>query len=613
MNNQKTFEYKAEMKQLLNIIVHSLYTHPEIFLRELISNASDALNKLRVRRITDKNILDPEEELAIHIDIDEKNHTFSIEDTGIGMSKDDLINNIGTIAHSGTLEFLKNLNQDKANLNEKLIGQFGVGFYSVFMVADKVTIETRSADTDSLGYRWESTGEGTFTIEEIDKKTRGTKIYFTFKETAHEFSQEYKIKNIITKYSNFINFPLYLKKQRMNTIEALWYKKPQDLKEPELNDFYKFISNDFENPLGYLTLDMEGAVNIKAIIFIPATAPFDLLQKDLQKSLHLYSNKVLIQNDCLNLLPEYLRFLRGVVDTTDLPLNVSRELTQNSPVMEKIRSIIIKKVLSFFQDWAVNKPEIYKKFYLNFGRLLKTGINSDFSNRDKIIELLRFESTYTKNDELTSLKDYLLRMKSHQKEIYYLSGERKELIRSNPNLEYFKKNDIEVLFLTDPVDIFIVPSIGQYEKKDIKSITKGDIDILPKNIIDQANDKLYQSLIKEFKDTLADKVEDIIISKRLVDSPATLVTNKDGMDSQMEKILSIMDKNYTKSKRVMEINTNHPLIKNLGQLYLANSNNPLIKKCILQIYEGTLFLEGNLEVSADFVKRMIELMEQATK
>ncbi|HOU36527.1 MAG TPA: molecular chaperone HtpG [Candidatus Omnitrophota bacterium] len=612
-HQSQTFEFKAEMKQLLNIIAHSLYTHPEIFLRELISNASDALNKVRFRRLTDKNILEPDDELQIKIEVDEKKQTFVIEDNGIGMTHEELVNNIGTVARSGTLEFFKRLKEEGKSIDGNFIGQFGVGFYSVFMVTDEVTIETRSADIDSKGYRWKSSGEGTFTIEEFDKKNRGTRISFTLKESAKEFSSEYRVKEIIEKYSNFADFPILLKGNKINKVTALWQRKADEITDKDAHEFYKFLTNDIDDPLGYFPVSVEGVVNFKALLFVPAKAPFDYLWLQKEKSLHLYSNKILIQSDSKDLLPEYLRFAKGVVDTSDLPLNISREVTQYTPVMEKIRDILTGKILGFLKDWAENKQDKYLQFYRNFGVLLKTGLNSDFANREKLIELLRFESSVKPAGEVTSLKEYVSRMKDFQTEIYYLSGDNRDLLEHNPKLEYFKKNGVEVLFLTEPIDVFTMPSIHEYEKKPVKSIDKADIALKPQDQIVKPDDKLSESLLKLIKETLKGKVEDVVVSKRLVESAVTLVSAKDALDPQFEKMMKLMHKDYkSEAKRIMEINIEHPLIKNLSKLYISDTNNPMIRKCIEQLYEGALFVDGDLPASSDFIKRMTDIMVQAT-
>ncbi len=612
----KQYEYKAEMKQLLHLIVHSLYTHKDVFLRELISNASDALHKIRFRQLTDKDVLDPDAELKITITVDKDKKTFSIEDTGIGMTEADLMERIGTVASSGTLEFLKQAQAEGKPLDANLIGQFGVGFYSVFMVTDEVTIETRHADKDSVGLRWKSDGSGTYTIEEIDRPQRGTKISFTLKEDSADFAEEFHVKHIIKKYSNFVDFPIFVGSEKVNVVQALWHKPKDDIKEEELNEFYKFISNDFEEPLSHLYLSLEGTVSFRALLFIPKKAPYNLFH-DLQqeKSLHLYSSKVFIQDDCKELLPEYLRFVKGVVDTEDLPLNVSREVTQSSPVMAKIRSILTGKILSHLEELAEKEPGTYTTFYRNFGPLLKTGINSDFSNRDKIIELLRFETTKTEKDEYISLKQYVERMQEGQKEIYYLAGEHRELLLKSPKLEYFRKHEYEVILLTDPVDVFVIPSITEYDKKPLKSIDKADLDLAEdKDEKSEAlTEELASSLISVFKETLGDKVEDVVASKRLVDSPVTLVVGKEGMDAQMEKMMKIMNQEYTGSKRILEVNISHPLIKNLSRLNLGDSTNPLLRKSIIQLYEAAQLIDGNLASPTEFVQRMTEIMEEATK
>jgi len=611
------FQYQAELKQLLHLIIHSLYTDPEVFLRELISNASDALNKARFRMLTDKEVLDPEAKLLVDINIDKDQRTFSIEDSGIGMTRDDLINRIGTVASSGTMEFLRELQankEQKEKLDGNLIGQFGVGFYSVFMVTDEVVIETRHIEKDSKGYRWQSDGQGSFTIQEIDKPTRGTRISFTFKEDKADFAESFRINHIIKKYSNFVDFPIQVNNETANQVEALWHKPKKDVKDEELNEFYKFISNDFQDPLGHLQLSIEGAVNFKALLFLPASAPPMVLRPEDMTSVQLYSNKVFIQDNAKELIPEYLRFIKGVVDTEDLPLNVSREVTQNSPAMAKIRNTIVSKVLGYLADLMKKEPEKYDTFFDNFAQMLKMGVNSDYSNREKIIDLLKFESTVTDPGKKTSLKNYLSRMNEEQNEIYYLSGESRKSLDRNPNLEYFKKHDLEVLLLSDPVDIFVVPTIGEYEGKKIKSIDKADIEVKDEEASeDRLNENLSNSLIEVFKETLGDKVEDVIESRRLVSSPATLVVGKDGMDAQMEKMMKMMQKDFAGSKRILEINTGHPLIKNLSRLNLGSSTDPLLRQCILQLYEGSLLQNGSLASASEYIDRMNEIMVAATQ
>ncbi len=613
------FEYKAEMKQLLNLIVHSLYTHPEIFLRELISNASDALSKVRFSQLTENSAEDEGEELKITITIDEKEKTFVIEDNGTGMSEEELIANLGTVAKSGTLGFLQAMKEqqsDKEGMDANLIGQFGVGFYSVFMVTDEVTVETRAEG--SPGCRWCSTGEGTYTIEKIDREKRGTKIAFTLKEDAAEFAEAFRVENIVRKYSNFVDFPIYLDNKRVNSITALWQQPKNELKEEEVNEFYKFISVDYQDPLDYLHLSLEGVVNFKALLFLPKEAPMDMLYQQGALENHgpqLYVRKVMIQHECKDLLPEYLRFVKGVVETEDLPLNVSREVVQNSPVMAKIRQILTTKIIGWFESLAQDHQEKFRQFYKAFGPVVKIGLNTDFTNREKLIELLRFESTETQEDEYVTLKEYTGKMKEDQKEIYYLSGDNRQQMLSNPNLEYFRKNGIEVLLLTDPVDVFVIPSINEYDKKPLKSIEKADIDFKAEK--DAEKDALGKNMIEPvlriFKETLGDKVEDVVESGRLVNSPVTLVGSKDAVDPQIEKMMRMMKQADVTAKKILEINPSHPVIKNLAGLCVLDQNDPIIKATVNQLYEGALLLEGSLEGKADFVSRMNEIIEAATR
>lgn len=611
-SSKETFEYKAEMKQLLNLIIHSLYTHPEIFLRELISNASDASNKVRYLQMSDDSIIDRNKALSIKIEIDEKAQSFSIEDFGIGMSRDDLINNIGTIASSGTLEFLKQIKEEKKDAGD-LIGQFGVGFYAAFMVTDEIIIETRHADKDSVGLKWTSSGDGNYSIEEIDKSERGTKISFKLKDDFKEFSQEFKIKETIKKYSNFADFSIFIGEEKVNTVEALWIKNKKDIKDEDLNAFYKFVSNDWEDPLAHLHLSLEGVGStFKALLFIPKKDSFDLMRTQDHKTLQLYSNKIMIMEDCKDLLPEYLHFLRGVVDTADLSLNVSREMVQSSPVMQKLKTTLTSKVLQWLEKMAKKDTEKYNDFYKVFGRLFKYGVNNDFVNRDKIVDLVRFESSLQKEGELSSFKDYVSRMKEDQKEIYYLTGETRAQVESNPNMEYFAKHETEVLFLIDPSDAFIIPSIPEYDGKKIKAIDKGDIELKDPEKEEKDN-KLDGALIDLFKETLKDRTEDVKVSKRLVDSAVTLVAKGDGADKHTEHLMKMMGQEMPSSKRILEVNTDHAVIRNLSKRYIANDKDPMLAKCIVQLFESAQLIDDELSSKNDYVKRMMEIMEEATQ
>ncbi|MCE1273504.1 MAG: molecular chaperone HtpG [Chlorobiales bacterium] len=617
----KEFEYKAEMKQLLDLIVHSLYTHPEIFLRELISNASDALSKVRFRLLSSEEGIDREGDLKITITVDPETRSFVIEDTGIGMTEEELIANLGTVARSGTLGFMEALKaQQKGDgIDANLIGQFGVGFYSVFMVTDEVSVETRSAETGSEGRRWRSNGQGTYTIEPAELARRGTRISFTLKEEYKEFAEEYRLEQIIKKYSNFVDFPIFLGSRQVNSVTALWQRSKSDLKEEEVNEFYKFISNDFKEPLDYLHLSLEGAVSFKALLFIPSEAPMELLYQQGALEKHgpqLYVKKVLIQHECRDLLPEYLRFVSGVVDTEDLSLNVSREMVQSSPVMSKIRQILTGKILGWFDTLAKEQPEKFRQFYKAFGPIIKIGLNTDFTNRDKLIDLLRFETTKTAEGEFVTLKQYVERMAEGQTEIYYHAGANRAQMLAHPNLEYFRKKELEVLLLSDPVDVFVIPSIFEYDKKPLKSIEKADIDTT--GTIESEGERLgaevTEGVISLFREVLGDRVADVVESKRLVSSPVTLVSGKDAMDSQFEKVMKMMQQDMPASKKILEVNTSHPIIRNLaGKHAVGLKDDSVVRAAVLQLYEGALLLEGDLESVTEYVARMNELVEAATR
>ncbi len=611
------FEYKAEMKQLLDLIVHSLYTHPEIYLRELISNASDALSKARFNALTDQEMLDKEADLAIRISIDPAEMTFVIEDSGVGMTEEELIANLGTVAKSGTLGFMQSLKEQQKQLDGNLIGQFGVGFYSVFMVTEEVTVETRSSHPGSAGFRWRSSGQGTYTIEKIEKASRGTRISFKLKEEHKEFAEEYRVEQIVKKYSNFVDFPIYLGDKQLNSITALWQRSKSELKDEEVNEFYKFIANDYKDPLDYLPVSVEGVVTFKALLFLPKEAPPEMLYRQGELENHgpqLYVKKVLIQNECRDLLPEYLRFIAGVVDTEDLSLNVSREVVQSSPVMAKIRQILTGKILGWFESLAKEQPDKFKTFYKAFGPIIIIGLNTDYTNRDKLIELLRFESTKTVDGEFVTLKEYSERMAADQKEIYYHSGTSRAQLLAHPNLEYFQDMGIEVLLLSDPVDVFVIPSIHEYDKKPLKSIEKADIDFSKqkKESAEPLAENLLAPVLQLFRETLGEGIEDVIESHRLVNSPVTLVSGKDGLDSQIEKMMKMMQSDMPAAKRILEVNTSHPIIRNLAGMIIADAANPLIKTAMKQLYEGALLLEGGLETTTGFLSRMNELIEAAT-
>ncbi|MEM6645306.1 MAG: molecular chaperone HtpG [Bacteroidota bacterium] len=608
------FEYKAEMKQLLKLIVHSLYTHRDVFLRELISNASDALNKVRFRKLTDSDIQSADAPLQITITLDDEGKALTLEDTGIGMTRNDLIERIGTVASSGTLAFIEAAAEQAKQMDGRMIGQFGVGFYAAFMVADEVTIDTRHADPGAEAWQWSSDGSGTYTVGEGTRETRGTTITLKLKEDAAEFAKDWRVKDVVRKYSNFVDFPILVAGEQVNTVKALWRKSTDNVTEDEYKEFYQFISGDFQEPLDRLHLHLEGAVTFDALLFIPKTAPPNLFQEDYQRKLHLYANNVFIQDDAKDLLPEYLRFVRGVVDTDQLPLNVSREVTQNSPVMAKIQKILTKRVLNLLGDWAKNDAETYAEFFNEFGVLLKYGVSEDYAQRDRLLKLLRYASTTTEGDAMTSLEEYVNRMKDGQDAIYYVLGEHRDQVIKNPNLEYFRQHGIEVLLLTDPIDVFTVNAIGTYEEKELTSIDKADLDLgeTPEQTEGKLDDSTADALLLRFKDVLGEAVEDVVASKRLVDSPATLVVGSSGLDAQTERLMKMMNQDLGPTKRILEVNMAHPLIKNVAGLREQPESAALVESVINQVYAGALLLEGNLDDPTAFVERMTALMEKAT-
>ncbi len=605
------FEYKAEMQQLLHLIINSLYTNQEIFLRELISNASDALNKARFQGLTDHSGGD-NADLKITITVDKEAKTLSVEDTGIGMTHSDLTERLGTIASSGTLAFIEEQKSSGKPVDAGMIGQFGVGFYSAFMVADNIEIETLHRSDDAQPLKWTSDATGTYTIGPSTRSEHGTKISLHLKEDASDFSDESRIRSIIRKYSNFVDFPIYLDSDQINTLKALWKTRKDDVTDQERSEFYKFISGDFSEPLGHLHLQIEGLLTFDALLFIPSQAPYSFFREDRRTDLHLYSSGVFVREDAEELLPEYLGFVRGVVDTDDLPLNVSREVTQNSPVAQRIRSTLTGKLLGLLDAWASEDVERYEKFFLNFGSALKTGLYSDLPRRDELLKLVRYPST--SGEHLTSLSDYVTRMPDGQESIYYLLSDSLESAKKSPHLEVFASKGIEVLLLVDSIDGLTLPNVSKFEDKNFVSVTASelnltetsdDAEILPDDEVD--------TLLTLFRIQLGDRIQDVASSKRLVDSAATLVTAKDGMEPQLERMIKSMNPDYEGAKKVLELNIGHPLMKNLLSLKSSSEDHSdLIEQTIEQIYEGALLVDGNLTDPSAFVSRMTRVLVDAT-
>lgn len=626
MTNKATakYEFKAEVKKLLDILVHSLYTSREIFLRELISNASDALDKLRFELNRGTEVIDSALPLEIRINNDEKNNLLIITDTGIGMTRDELITNIGTIAKSGTEEFLKAISEAKTDV-VNLIGKFGIGFYSVFMVAKEVLIKTKSYKPEEAAVLWKSDGLGEYEIEILDEKIpRGTRIEVYLKDDAKEFAEKWRIESIIKKHSNFISFPIYIGNEKINTISAIWREPKSSIKKEQYDEFYKFLTYDTEEPADIIHKSVDAPIQFTALLFIPKKSnEFFWLDRE-NYGLDLYVKRVLIQHKNKDLLPEYLSFIKGVVDSEDLPLNISRETLQENIIFTKIASSVTSTVLSYLADKAKNDKDGYDKFWKEHGKILKLGY-TDFTNRDKYIELLRFNSSKCKDEnELISLEDYANRKLENQKEIYYATGLTREALESNPHMEIFKSKGIEVLYLYDPVDELILTSLGKYKDYEFKSVENVDVKKLEdiKSVqqedkkefeeLNKDDKKHFSSLLAKMKKILGDKVEDVVESSRLVDSAACLVSKDKELTSAMQKILKMTNKNITLQKKILEINPNNLLIRNLLEVFKRDSNNEFIKTATEQIFDLALLSENDLEDIHTFVKRSSRILEETS-
>ncbi|HUX60476.1 MAG TPA: molecular chaperone HtpG [Ignavibacteriaceae bacterium] len=617
-------EFKAEIKQLLDILVHSLYTSREIFLRELISNASDALDKLRFESTKGTEILDKELPLEIKINFDEKKKLLTISDTGIGMTKEELINNIGTIAKSGSAEFLKQLKDSKSDVNN-IIGKFGVGFYSVFMVAEEVVIKTKSFKKDSPEVEWKSDGLGNYEIEEISNDLkRGTIIEIHLKEDAKDFAEKYRLESAIKRHSNFISFPIYLENEKINTISALWREPKNKITKEEYTEFYKFLSYDSEEPMDTIHVTVDAPIQFSALLFIPKKN-FDLFGFNREDyGLDLYVRRVLIQHKNKELLPEYLSFVKGVVDSEDLPLNISRETLQENVIFTKIANSITNQVLSYLLKKAKDEPEKYAEFWKEHGRVFKLGY-SDFTNMEKYSQLLRFNSSTSSNaDQLTGLEDYVSRLTDEQKEIYYAVGNSRDAIALDPHLEIFKRKGIEVIYLYDPIDEFVVTSIRKFKDFDFKSVDSTELNKLEKlkdvsekenkfQSLDNDDEKQFDSLLAKIKVILGDRVTEVKESKRLSDSPACVVSAEEGMSASMQKILRMTNKDISVQKKIFEINKDHKLIRNLIKIFKSNSNDEYITNVAEELYESALLLEGSLNDPYKLVKRMNQMLEQSSE
>src|SRR4051812_22572120 len=566
MSTTEKHQFQAEIQQLLDIVIHSLYTDKEIFVRELISNAADANEKLRFTQSSGQPVYQPEVAPSISIQSDEKAQTITFVDTGIGMSQTDLVENLGTIAHSGTKAFLKQLAQDKKP-DATLIGQFGVGFYSAFMVAKKVTVYTRSAQADGQSWKWTSEGMGGYEIEAAGDLPRGTKIVLDLKEDAKEFAGEGTVEQIIKRYSSFIQFPIELNGKRLNTVQAIWARSKSDIKEEEYNEFYQYVGHDHEAPMYRLHFSADAPLAIQALLFVPQRN-FETLGMGRQESeVNLYCKKVLIQAKAKGLFPEWLRFLKGVVDSEDLPLNISRETMQDTSLMQKLNKVLTGRFLKFLEEQSEKEPAGYEKFYHEYNRFLKEGVVTDFTHKDGLGKLLRYESSAVERGKLTSVSDYVKRMSGDQKEIYWLLTPSREAAESSPYFEVFKARKLEVLFMYDPWDEFVMEHLYNFEEKALKAAEKVDLNVEAENKEGALSDKEAEGLAKWIKESLGDKVGEVKTSRRLVDSPAVII-DADQMTASMRRIIRGMKKDSPLApvKQNLEINPRHNIITRLEKI-----------------------------------------------
>ena len=620
--HKETLSFQTEVKQLLNLMIHSLYSNKEIFLRELISNASDASDKLRFEALSDEALYEDDSDLNILLDFDKEARTITIRDKGIGMSRQEVMDNIGTIAHSGTRKFLDTLTGDQAK-DAHLIGQFGVGFYSAFIVADKVTLETRRAGLSAEhGVRWTSTGEGEYEIENIERPARGTSITLHLREGEDEFLESFRLRSIVGRYSDHISLPILMYTQdeegnkteeteTVNKASALWVRPKSEITDDEYKEFYKHVAHDFDEPMGWLHNKVEGTQTYTSLFYVPKQAPFDLFDRERRYGLKLYVKRVFIMDDAEQLMPGYLRFIRGVVDSDDLPLNISREILQRNKQIDTIRNGSVKKVLGYLENMAKNEPDEYAGFWGTFGNVLKEGPAEDFANREKIAKLLRFASTHNDSDAQTvAFDDYLGRMKPEQEKIYYITADSYAAARNSPHLELFKKKGIEVLLMSDRVDEWLMSHLTEYDGKPLVSVAKGELDLgnledkEEQEKIKQAEES-YKDLLQRMQDTLGEQVKEVRVSHRLTDSPSCMVVEQHDMAVSMQKILKQAGHQLPEIKPILEVNPDHPLVKRLND----EADEKRFEDWTRILFDQALLSEGGqLDDPAAFVSRMNELL-----
>jgi molecular chaperone HtpG len=619
---EQRLEFQTEVKQLLQLMIHSLYTHKEVFIRELVSNASDALDKLRFESLTSKDILGDDTDLNIRIKLDKNAKTFTITDNGIGMTREEVIQNIGTIARSGSRAFLENLTGDQ-KVDSNMIGQFGVGFYSVFMVASRVKLITKRAGSSESAVEWESDGSSQFTVKEGEKADRGTEITLYLKDGEGVYAEDWQVRTIIKKYSDFIAFPIHLPNEKgkdeiINETKPLWKRAPAEITKEQYDEFFKTVLGGFDEPLLTIHSKAEGVLEYSFVLFIPGKAPFDLFMPEKKHGIKLYVRRVFVMEDCKELFPEYLRFIKGVVDSEDLPLNISREILQHNPTVEKIKKALIAKVLGKFKELSEEDPKAYLKFWKQFGPIIKEGLHSDHENKDKLLEIIRFQSSLgDTTDDVISLKQYVGRMREGQKYIYYISGESRQIVEKSPHLEVFREKSIEVLYLIDPIDEWIVPNIFNFDGKELRSVAKGDLDLgdLGKEE-KKRKDKVeseYKKLSERIKNILSDSVKEVRVTTRLTGSPCCLVADEHDMGAYMEKMMKALGQEHTPAKPIFEINPEHPVVVNLNSLYEKDPKSQLLEEWVKLLFDQSLIAEGHtLKDPAVYAKRVNDLLLKAS-
>lgn len=636
---KETLGFETEVKQILNLVVHSLYSNKEIFLRELISNASDAMDKLRFTALSNANLYENDSDLKIQVLVDEAAKTITVIDNGIGMSRQEVIENLGTIAKSGTREFLAQLGKDEAQ-KSLLIGQFGVGFYSAFIIADKVTVKTRRAGAPANeGVLWESAGEGEYTIETIDLPHRGTEITLHIRKEDEDFLSDWRLRSIIHKYSDHITWPIVMKKispeieegeksaedkkaeenkaaelETINSTTALWTMPKSEVKEEEYKELYKHISHDFAEPLTWAHNHVEGKQQYISLLYIPSHAPFDLWHQESKHGLKLYVKRVFIMDDATQFLPRYLRFVKGIIDSNDLPLNISREILQENKMVENIKGASVKRILDLLDKMAKDEPENYTKFWKEFGLVLKEGPIEDHANRERIAKLIRFSTTHTDQAEQTvSLDEYVSRMQPDQEKIYYITAPSFNAAMHSPHLEVFRQKKIEVLLLSDRVDEWLINYLGDFAGKKLQSVTKGALDLgklAEEKPVDTKVEAEYTGLIKQIKEILAAQVKDVRLTSRLTDSPACLVADENDLSREMERILRDAGQAVPKSQPIFEINPEHPLIKKLHN----ETDDQRFSEWTHLLFDQAMLAEGTqLEDPAQFVQRLNRVLLELSK